>query len=163
MLEQKEARRNGLIWSRRKLAVNHLGYDPSVPQEESDEEAVEADQEMLARARGRLRQVQDPEYHFIPVEEHEPIEVETPKSKRVRILSGDDSLDDQETPLQPKDKTGRDARQIRDADSDEEEPEPFSESQQPNQIILDMLFPTSSTNTSTTAQKFPSPSVLQSP
>ena len=125
MLEELEARRIGLIWSRRKLAVKHLGYDPAVPQEETDDEAVEAGNLMRARARDRLRQVADPIYRLIPVEEDESIEVETPKRKRVRVLSGDDSLDDPETPLQPKDTGKSQTRQIRDEDSDGET-EPLS-------------------------------------
>ena len=61
----------GLVWSRRKLAVKHLGYDPAVPAEETDDAAVEAGQQMRARARERLRAVDDREYHFRAVDQEE--------------------------------------------------------------------------------------------
>ena len=54
-----EARRRGLLWARRKAPLSHLGYDPTAPQSEGEEDAVAAGQEMRARARVRLTQVPD--------------------------------------------------------------------------------------------------------
>ncbi len=103
ILDEKEARRAGLLWSRRKGAEKRAGVDLSQPPEEDDDEALEAGHQMRADMNQMLEQIPDfpdrynPEEAAGPSRRRQSTQVEEnttrPKSRRVQFSNQDEQQD----------------------------------------------------------------------
>ena len=67
---QKEARRVGLLWSRRKGAEKRAGVDLTQSPEEEDDAAVQAGQQMRARVQQMVAQIPDFPDRYNPEDQH---------------------------------------------------------------------------------------------
>ncbi len=123
IIAAKEARELGLVWSRRKGAVNRLGFDPALPNPESDEDALQAGRDMRVRLTQMLNRVDDIPDQLIPQEER-------PLLRRAQT----DNIREQPAPL----------RRVRLPSDDEvqSEPEPLpTAADAQTQVALNLLFP----------------------
>ncbi len=93
ILSDIEARRMGLLWSRRRGAINHIGFDPSEIREESENHAIAAGRDMRSRLRALMSVVPDEPDRLIPQEDR-PIlhrRAETNTDVAMHMLFGDDN------------------------------------------------------------------------
>ena len=93
ILSDIEARRMGLLWSRRRGAINHIGFDPSEIREESENNAIAAGRDMRSRLRALMSIVPEEPDRLIPQEDR-PIlhrRAETNKDVAMHMLFGDDN------------------------------------------------------------------------
>ena len=102
LMSDKEARRVGLLWSRRPGAVNRIGFDPANEGEESDVAALGAGRDMRSHLRAFINQVPDEPDRPIPQEDRpilhrREVNEESPARPRNRVRMMTDSGDEEDT------------------------------------------------------------------
>ncbi len=103
-MKEKQARRAGLLWSRRKGAEKRAGVDLSQRPEEDDDEALEAGHQMRADMNQMLAQIPDFPDRYNPEEAAGPSRrrqstqreenTTRPKYRRVQFSNDDEQQDD---------------------------------------------------------------------
>ena len=102
IMSDKEARRVGLLWSRRPGAVNRIGFDPANEREESDEAALGAGRDMRSHLRALINQVDAVPDRPIPQEDRpilhrREVNEVSPARPRNRVRMMADSGDEEDT------------------------------------------------------------------